>query len=782
MEFIRESWNNRVTPQDFLKDVQQHPKDFIMSVVIGLLDLCGKQYEPNPLFLQYLIHLFFAAPQLCMNTFLDLTKVNSFGLVRLIINCGDTLFNNLEIGTDFSARCAFNALKICLQHPISDVAISAISKLSESPTFSVLIASARLYFSSEVISLRAHFNQVVPQSDLPPSIPFPMTLLRRAMLESNLSSSILFTVHDIATAVISNIDIWTFVPCSKSFIPPDTFYHLYLHVVSGFIANPTLQLAYMTTNLLVRVLKHMNDSEIQNEDKSNTRYSRTDVSALFSDLRTNSNTKHEMNHHEIENCDFLGQSDDLAQIEKLFTDFPSTVDEDHIIDIVYQYPALSSSLVEHIMKNMTAKRPEYAVSYSKQILPIHSDFEWLLLQQGNFIEFINHSLTLATTITEPNQFESIWLLPLTLLRFTWGTTSNSMRAKITEFIDSQPSGVNFFLRHLLQYQIDTNPIESLGDKLNDKSTPFNESVTVLKELLNNEINVSDLDLSHKPYLVPSVLVWANEKAPDNYDCLTSIPNQNSHLINFLFFSAMLSIVKPVRRWMCAAEEPDMINMLLFKPDNIIEINSLIVDQLGAFCRVTPMTTEQLIRIVASWRAWVEIFGIEKFTKTLLNQLVWKTMHSLVPEDADNLYKSVAYVLAILLSENTDYVDNVLQVISEIVVNEIETMTSAIGLADFALIIICTRKEKWETSFDWLLKYCFTMLEEDPTLQNTKTSFALSVLKTSLYTPRLQEKVTDEAFEILYKIRDWQTMIDFFIVKQSVQEEAAQMSSSESRFF
>ena len=777
MEFIRECWNNRISPELFINQAIQQPRDFLNNVVSGLLDLCGKQYEPNPLFLDYLVQLFTSNPQLCMSTFSDTSKVNNLGLIRLILHNGDILFNNLEIRTDFSARCAFNALKICLQHPVTDVAVNAISKLSESPTFSVLIASARLYFNNDVVSIRGLFNQIVPPIDLPPSIPFPMTLLRRAMMESNLSTSILFTVHDIATAVICNIDIWTFIPCSKSFIPPSMFYHLYLHVVSGFIANPTLQLAYMTTNLLVRVLKHMNDEEVSSEEKATTRYSRTDVSSLFSDLKSNTNSKQEMKHREKENCDFLGQGDDLAQIEKLLTELPHDVDEDHIIDVVYQYPALSSSLVEHIMKNMTAKKPENAVSYAKQILPIHSDFEWLLIQQGNFIEFVSHSLSVASTITDKIQFETIWLLPLTLLRFTWGTTSNSMRLKIIEFVNSQPSGINYFLRHLLKYQHEKDPID-----INDTLTPFNECITTLKQLLTGEKNVSDLSLVEKPYLIPSVLIWANEKVPDNYECLASIPHKNSHLLNFMFYTAMLSIVKPVRSWMCAAEEPDMVSMLTFKPDNIIEINSLVVDQLGTFCRVAPMTTEQLIKIVASWRAWVEIFGIENFTKTLLNQLVWKTMHSLVPEDARNLYKSVAYVLAILISENSNHIENVLKVITSIVENEIETMTSAIGLADFALILICNRKEKWDDSFDWLLKYCFAMLEEDPTLQNTKTSFALSVLKTSLYTPRLQEKVTDEAFEILYKIKDWQMMIDFFIVKQNVQEEALQLSFSDSRFF
>ena len=295
MDFIRESWNNRVTPQDFILEVQQHPKDYILSVIIGLIDLCGHQYEPNPLFLQYLIQLFDSIPQISMTSFFDPSKVNLYGLIRLILNCGDELFNNLEIGTDFSARCAINALKICLEHPDKEISLEAISKLSESPTFSVLISSARLFFNEDVISLRNIFTQVVPQSDLPPSIPFPITLLRRAMLEDNLSSSILFTVHDIATAVITNIDLWHFVPCSKSFISPSSFYHLYLHVVSGFIANPTLQLAYMTTNLLVRIMKHMNDdADITSEDKETARYSRASVSSLFSDLRSNY-----MNHQSI---------------------------------------------------------------------------------------------------------------------------------------------------------------------------------------------------------------------------------------------------------------------------------------------------------------------------------------------------------------------------------------------------------------------------------------------------------------------------------------------------
>lgn len=768
MDFIRECWNRRDSPDDFFAQIQIQTPECLINSIICLFELCGLHFERNPLFLQYLQKLFNEKPEICMEYFLDTSKINNVGFIRFIQEYGDTLFNSIEIGSEFSARCALNALTICLNYEDKKIANLSINKLAESPKFSVLIASARLFFYSEVESLRELFTQVVPELDLPPSIPFPITLLRKAILENNSPSSILFTVHDIATAVISNVDIWAFVPCSKSFIPPSTFYHLYLHVISGFIANPTLQLAYMTTNLLVRVLKHMNDKEISLEEKEKTRFSKACVSSLFSEIRSNYHQEIESDHRELENCDFLGQNDDLTQIENLLTELnsTSTIDEEHIIDLVYQYPALSSALVEHILKNLNLKKPEVAVSYSDTILPIHSDFAWLLLQQGNFLEFIKQTLDVAAGTIYPSQFERVWLLPLTLLRFTWGNSSNSIQVQIIEFVESQPSGIREFLMHLLRYQIDSEVIT-----LNDYSTPFNESITILKDLLNGNKSIEEIDLVNRPYLWVSVLIWANEKPPEKFDSLISIPHPDSHLINFLFTTAMLSIVKPVQPWICAAEEPDLVTMKIFQPNSLLDINPLISEQLNIFYRVSPMTTQQFTKIVTAWRAWSEIFGIEGFTMALLNQLVWKTMHSLVPEDANALYKSVAYVLAVLVSDNSENIQKVLSIITEMVGKEIETMTSAIGLADFALIIVCLKHEDWKSSFCWLLKYSIQMLTEDPELQHPKSSFALSLIKTSLHTHRLQEIVTEEVFDILYAIQDWKTLIDFFIVKHAVQEQS-----------
>ena len=47
------------------------------------------------------------------------------------------------------------------------------------------------------------------------------------------------------------------------------------------------------------------------------------------------------------------------------------------------------------------------------------------------------------------------------------------------------------------------------------------------------------------------------------------------------------------------------------------------------------------------------------------------MHSIVPEDAKNLYKSVAYVLAVLISENDEDILKILMIITTIVEEEIE---------------------------------------------------------------------------------------------------------------
>lgn len=784
MELIRESWNKSLSPSDFVEICKRTPDDDILeSIVKHLLNLCSDEKSTNPLFFQYLVSSFTALGDKYLDVFTNIDEYNKIGIIRLCISNGDQFFIDVPLGTEHTARPALNLLKVCLTSTPVDLCVSAINKLAENPLFSVLIASARLFFNDEVQQMRPLLNERFPPIDLPPSLPFPITLLRRAMLTNDPTEPLLFTRHEIVTAVVSKLNMWSFVTRAFCFVRIDTFLHLYLHVVHDFIANPSLLLAYLTSNLFPRILNHFGDTDVPPIDQGATEFSLSDVTQVFDKIQKESEKSNAFSRpRERENCDFFNSLDDKEEeeeeeeldelyfIEELITTVPKSISDANIIETVYMYPSFSSTLIQYMMNKMVPENPSIALIYARQIFPVLKDFKWLLCQQGIFFEFISHCLKVIVNITDPEIFTELYFLPLSLLRSAWGVSSRTLRTRLEIYAHS-PFGFpqySYLLSLLFNIQPPTKKDASYTD-FGYKVTPLSKCITVLEKLMNGSMNLIDIlpQLRTNQYLWPSVLIWGIHNPSPDLKMLTNETIPNYYIVNFLFYSMMVGFVKPVRTYLCVAEHVDYDLLIKYRPNTIADINSIILDHLNLLARITPLTTDVLWDIVISWTAWVDIFGIKKFIHAILHHLIWKTMHSFIPKDSKHLFQTVAYIITILCNENSETIGEILSVVCQIAEFELDSMTSAIGLSQFSLILICTANEKWVEKFGKLLEFCIRILNDDLNLRYLKSVYALSAIKIALCTPCLQEKVTNEVFDVIHKLQDWQIMIDFFIVKHSL---------------
>ena len=769
MEFIREAWNRRSTTEEFLESVKGQSGTLnVMDVVAGLVNLCGSETDPNPLFMGYLEVLCTEISDPCMNCFADYRSYNQRGLLRLLDHCGDRLFENVEIGSDKSARWALSALRLCLEAEFDTS--KALAKVSDSGHFAVLIASAKLWFNDEIVAMRHMFDEKVPQSDYPPSIPLPQTLLRRAMLVDDLTEHLLFGRNEIISAVVSNMKMWAFTPKAFSFVHKSTFYHLYIHVLSDFLENPTMMKAYMVTNLLVRVVNHIGDSEMPKMDDGSTNFNRDAVVALFQSLRDHQNDDDEVSvilrRKERQQCDYNCEIN-LDEVEKLLTRVPEYIDNDRIVETVYEYPSFSSHVVPYILEQMDLTNLDKTIKLLGQLMDVMVDTKFLILKQGIFFTTIRRTLDFAAEVTDPSKFFQIWMFPITLLRMSWGTGTEELRERIMTYITAfEPISTRVFLQHLLQMPSDEDYNPSLR-----ATSPMLECISLLHKLM---LDRRTLDaclpyLQQKPYLWPSVLIWGFAQPGDDLKKLLPLEPPDTPLVNFLFFFVMLRVTKPAKEWLCAAEKPDVKMMQLHPPSKISDINCLINNHLNILIQAVTLRSESLWDIVSSWKAWSSIFGFEEFLRNLILQIIWKTSHVLVPEDAHKLFKSVAYLMPVMgFLREGGHVEIILKIIIDLIDQDIESMPTLIGLADFLLIVICTCPENWEATFGWLLSRCVDMLKEDKEIRGSRAIFALRVVKKALYARLLRRMVVQDVYPILSATNDFQAMIDFFIVKHYCQ--------------
>jgi hypothetical protein len=71
----------------------------------------------------------------------------------------------------------------------------------------------------------------------------------------------------------------------------------------------------------------------------------------------------------------------------------------------------------------------------------------------------------------------------------------------------------------------------------------------------------------------------------------------------------------------------------------------------------------------------------------------------------------------------------------------------------------------------MCNYAVRVLEDDRGIERTPAVFGRSFLKRSLSARLLREKVVDQAFLSFSQCKDWQAMVDVFIVKHHIKVSA-----------
>ena len=768
MDYIRNSWNRNLSKEDFISGISDSSE--LVNIAHCLLEICGENDQPSKLFLDYLNALFDNTTT-CREVFLHIDKHNSNGILLLIIEKGNELFQDFEISNLISAECAKNALFTCINPKDELLAKNAIQRLSESPVFCILIASARVYFPDEIHEIGISVKNLIPDNpSIPDTLPFPMTLLKHALLSEPKVSSFLFQRHELGVIIISNLIINSSVPSSFSFLDIHTFCHLYLHCVTTYLSNPSLQLSYLVTNLLVRIFNKISNNS---EDLSQDLYSENDLQSLLEIIQTMKTVDPISEQEDRENCDFLNKSTNYNMLLSQLISTSSLSMSGSIINDSIRFPSLSSTLVDRLLQKIQSSNIS-DVELAKQLSEHNQDLLMLLLMQHKFLNFLQVLFNVAINIQSTSslsEFTSYWYFALSLLRAAWGLGWDSLRKEINSFIDDQfENNLQLFLKQFLDPKVP----QSFSPPFHQK-TYFNEVIEMLSQLNGNEqYPIND---QKKPlHYLSIILTGLRSENPRSFiDMLIDEHLPDIPVIQIMFTQLLIRVSPAARSYLTACSKPDYEAILTAsQPESIDLLSPILLSQFDTISRTNQLTNQDALNIITTWNAWTHQFTFPIFCRELINKLIWKTSHAFVPDDASNLFQFVASILAIQINGNSEYIDQALNTAYEIVINGVDSTATCSYLALFSLVIICTCDGNWEERFNLLLQRCCDLLlneHSNPSISKEEIDFfSLTVIRTALSTPKLQSIMPESIIDALLAAGDTRTTIDYLIVKSQTTQE------------
>ncbi|OHT03462.1 hypothetical protein TRFO_06718 [Tritrichomonas foetus] len=780
-DFIRTCWNKRISANEFIDEMHsRYDNDGIAKITRQLMILCGQSYEPTSFIFDYFISIVQNNPSYIFSVIDESDPQQILGCVRLFIKCGDTLFNDFKIGTKDSAICALNALRLVLNYHYNDPNLlkEAIIKLSRSPMFSILITSGRVFAPDDFRQVREQFEAANPFDGMMKQLPVSQAHLLSALFTEELSHpQIIQNRHDIITLFASSVQIWYVKDGLFTFFIPDIMKHLYFLLITNFITNPSLQLAYMITNLFVRIiLKKPGEDEaylLEPFDKDNLL---TLLDQLYSEFRPEKKASRSQYAEfcapkiEKEYSDYFPKGLTLERVKKLLVSPPDYIDNSNIFATVFQYPMFVSQLPDYIISYLTPEHMLEATKFAEQIFKKHADFRLLITMQGKMTEFLEALAKLCQKVYDTHCFISIWTVMLSLYRYCWRSGSKIVRKPCIKFQEEAELPLSQFLgllsgRTTPEEFVQVNPNMTL-DQFLQISSPYEQCFAFLRYLiLTNDLESVKFVLEARPYLWPSALLWGIKMRHKNAFLLAKMKMPNYKLIDTLFYYMMTALAKPKDAWLAVIDFSDYDLLMEFRPHSIAEIQYRIIGDLNIIGKISPLDPKKVRSIVISWRAWVHVFSLELFVKTLIDLLMWNTQSNSDPLSSKQIFQSAACFLVVVCDEDPEKILAIIKTAMNMLEEGPESVSDGDGLAQFCVILVIALHHRWKEAFIQLLDIRKRILNDESQTGSARMVFALSLIKTSLYISHLQTLISPDMFDTMFLKHDCQTAIDFFIAKE-----------------
>ena len=813
MDILRNCWNQHSTPDIFFQKILECNKDEIFKVILFLIHSCAElSLSPSiQLFAQYL-KIFFQKYEEGFQLYQSFDQNDSLfilGSVNFFNFGGESLFSNMEIGDELSARICLKILTICFQCPNRDLVNSAIRKLARSLTFSSNIAAGRIYDMSSVKWIRSKWYEYHPFEDLFQPLPAALCHFQDALLSDSLIQTQFMT-----------FDIPSFVFFSAPLLFSNSFLELpkktsVLNIISEQI-NHSQEILNHEENYMIREIeKNSSSDEEPTSNSPNKQFFQKLYSGIISEFIRHSSL---FNGYVIVNGIFRIKNPHMSPVEfdqetftqvltnlyfsseipspeglsleealAIFTTVPKAIPNENLIEYALQYPALTPSLGTRLISILKNKPSKSSNSIIKALLRIGEDF-WLIIYISQQLDpFLDALMNYLFTLNEHEYFDVAWYLYLSLIRNPWRLGISKIRIHIEKYVKTTAEPLQHYLLALLN--IPSAPRQVSKDEfLNSQNSLLLHVVNFydylcslsLKENLiseddtQNNLNtlndqneyIFDINkviemLDDEPVLWTSVLLWAIDHLSQS-QWLSQLKPPDSPITQFLFEKYMILCSQNDFHWIQAFDLQDYDLLISFISIDQIHSTSLIHITIShGLCQIN--SKHYIFSVITTWSALISSMGLSNFLKEL-----FRTIISSFPHDSIYVLRYIFQTAAIpffaVCEERSEYIPIIIAVIEELLNTASPSLFKQIGegLTNFVLVLIILWKELQELLIPKLLGVC-KIFQDKPSW----TIFVHQFIKFALYTPKLANLLPYEVFEVLKATHDWVTLIDFFIYHGSI---------------
>jgi len=760
-EFVRECWNKVVSPEDFYHKLNSDfdTEDY-KKIVLSLLSLCGELGSANNLLYDYLSLVFEKATEKILD-FVDINNIKHVnGCLSVFLLNGTSLFNSVAIGSVDSASAALKALEICLSIQDDQKAVTALSTLSRSQVFSILISSSRYFLpdrfktTRSIFSSRNLFNKTQSPSL---SLSLLISAVKKEVITPPRSA---LSKNDIIHLFSASMRFWTPNFDITNFLSQQIRNELYLLAMQGFINQPTIIGAHFCAHYLVMEYKLLVDSSWKETEPLNCEQIEKLLEALinYQDSPVLSTVLQPFNEALFEHG--LNTKDIIS----IFSETPAIIIPSKLFKTILKYPMLSINLTQYLREKLLSGSLNDIYELCSQFNDNLYDFLFFCFQKGFISDITSMLYNQLSNIYSDEVFFEVWNLFISSIFFPWISGSMISRNQIMILIETFDEKINRFIKALLGIE---NYAESNSKYVKLISpSPIIRVWSFFEYLLScrsDNIPYINEQLSKFPYLWIAVYSWGMHHKSPHIQAISSQKKPRKFLYDSMFDHMMIMIRKPDRLIHCVREHPNYDIIFRFIDEIAEDMRFVTVNLVFSSAKSRIWIIEEIHFLVISWRAWIRQSGVFSFIHSLFGMIKRNSMNRIDFVSSRFIFQSCAYFFSIACDENPDYLMDSVHAIKQYLESGFESPQEGEGIASFVMTVVLSITHDWIKRFDYVLEICESILNEGSPINSHRSVFALMIIRVSLYIPILQKKLPPNMVKILISNNEWSTAIDFFIV-------------------
>lgn len=838
-EFCKQIWNIREEPDNFCeKFKQEFSKEEIELFINKFTENTQTSVEHfGSSISKYVMSFVSDDPSIIFLT-IDFTNERNVSNIRKIIEiCSIELFNSLPIYNEKSSKIALNILIVVLMNDSKIQMKKDVSLLAQSTYFSVLISSGRLFDPEKFKHAQALFRTTDPFDC--PVFQLPVTQIHLALAlfpdlmipfysnDQNKLSFFLFAIFQLIVLDCSNIKLLitdlTLASVYSTFINfyllnPSYIFTYYLHTFpkKHFTSKNIIKIEDLYSNRIEDEFNKYEQFIFTNEKKNHGSDDNLETILHFfydeKNLKNNyyQNISYYFDSNIIHDQLPTGILHSYEDAYNLLSSKPEKISIDTLIEDAIYYPSFTHEVANIFMSKLKHKDYDSAVILANQIFKRIDDICVTWIRQLVFFPIMTALYECLNEITDEYQFEVLFFLFISFFENCTRQGDEDILNTLRKYVSIMEEPFRLFLSNFLFHSTEIFIIKSEISE----NKPIKKLINFLFDCKEN--NDFDVDVVIKyPYLILGPLIWGFKTIHPNSMKLLNIkfPKYKIlkrflvHLTSCYQIHADQSVMNSSNLIYTIRTSDSSFDLLTRFPPQEESGIRVIINQHIQQIALPKTKINQFQGIIISWRAWINVFTIEKFVIILIETLIWNEIKKFnqaenresfilaerilanvflnpiktcICSSIDNQAKFNMETNQFEFNEN-DQLDNN----NEIYINSDKALKSAAwttlefvdkyvgsysdgaGLASFCLLLNISIKNDWKSEFKKAFEFCYKMIKES-NWKTLKYSFAANFLYVSMSIIEVQNLIDIEMFDLDFLQMNWKFGINFFYIRSEVQ--------------